>query len=406
MKALAALALQLADGERAVRAALQAQPLLGAVRVLAIGKAAAAMWRGAGKTLAAQLRAALIIAPAPCSVRDQLAAGAAAPSLTWWVGAHPVPDTRSVQAALAAQQFVADCQPGEHLLVLLSGGASALCELPVAGLSLEQLQRIQRQLLASSLPIASINAIRQRLSQIKAGGLARQLRAGVQVRQLLLSDVPGDDLRVIGSAPFIAGASPLPELAALPADLCMLLQPYLDQAPVPSTGANADVISELIASNDSVRSRLAQHIRQQGWPVVQNEAISGELSGVAAAVAECLRHGPPGYYLFGGETHLHLPADAGRGGRNQQLALALALALREQAGLSVMTLASDGVDGNSDAAGAFFHSGWTEAAIAPAEAALSRASSYDYWRSRGGLLVTGATGSNVADLILAWKQDR
>ena len=429
---MAALALQLADGERAVAAALHAQPLTGPVRVLAMGKAAAAMWRGAAKQLiaqqaahpasrsaswpSAQLRAALIIAPAAMTERDRDAAGELQSSLTWLVGAHPLPDERSLQAGIAAQQFVAATAPGEQLLVLLSGGASALCEVPVAGVTLAQMQAIQQQLLASALPIVSINAIRQRLSQIKAGGLARQLQAGVRVRQLLLSDVPGDDLRVIGSAPFIASTAPLPDLTTLPLSLRTLLQPYLAPTSTPTISPNADVTSEVIASNQRVRMGLGryleepylgeQHINNQELPLVLNQSVSGELSAVAALVTEALQRGPAGYYLFGGETHLQLPAEPGRGGRNQQLALTLALRLRDQHDLSVMTLATDGVDGNSDAAGALFHAGLAAAEVASAQAALSQASSYDYWRSRGGLLVTGATGSNVADLILACKQVR
>lgn len=377
------------------------------MRILAIGKAALPMWQGADATLGEQVRAGLLIAPAPTG------SAAPVPTSTWryplqcLTGAHPLPDARSLAAGAAAQQFVAACAPDESLLVLLSGGASALCEVLPEGISLAELQALQQRMLASAWPINSINAVRQRLSRIKAGGLLRCCPAGNPVRQLLLSDVPGDDPAVIGSAPFVPVALPLPAWHTLPAPWPERLQRWL-AAPEPAVNATlANVTSTIIASNTQVRAGLQHWAEARDLAVVSNRAIAGEIGAVASALAAEIAAGPAGLYLYGGETHLHLPAEPGRGGRNQHLALLLQQALTAADianACSVLTLATDGVDGCSDAAGALFQCGARAvAATADVATALGTASSYDYWRQQGGLLVTGATGSNVADLVLCWK---
>lgn len=399
LKALAASALHFADGERAVRAALQAEPVLGPVRLLALGKAAAAMWRGAAAMLGSQLRAALVIAPMPATVADRVATPV---TPQWLQGAHPIPDARSLRAGEAALHFVAATPATDTLLVLLSGGASALCECPVDGIDLPALQTLQQQLLADEVPIAQLNAVRQQLSQIKAGGLAARCALGVQVRQLLISDVPGDDIRVIGSAPFV----PLAVTAERLPTAWLQRWPLLAKPrPAPTLARGVAIRSQIIASNASVRDALVQQARASNVPVRVNRSFAGELGQVAATLTQQLRDGEPGLYLFGGESHLRLPAQAGRGGRNQQLALQLALQQLDT--VTWLTLASDGVDGNSDAAGAIVHGGMrrTAAEWAVASTALQRASSYDYWRRHGGLLLTGATGSNVADFVFAWKDE-
>ncbi|MFN4289671.1 MAG: DUF4147 domain-containing protein [Permianibacter sp.] len=407
LKNLAAQALRLADARLAVEQALQAAPLSGPVRILAIGKAALPMWQGADVLLGSQVRAGLLIAPAPAGSAAPVPTSTCRYPLQCLTGAHPLPDARSLAAGAAAQQFVAACAPDESLLVLLSGGASALCEVLPEGISLAELQALQQRMLASAWPINAINAVRQRLSRIKAGGLLRCCPAGVAVRQLLLSDVPGDDPAVIGSAPFVPVALPLPAWHTLPAPWPERLQRWL-AAPEPAVNTTlANVTSTIIASNAQVRAGLQHWAEARDLAVVSNRAIAGEIGVVASALAAEIASGPAGLYLYGGETHLQLPAQPGRGGRNQHLALLLQQALTAADianACSVLTLATDGVDGCSDAAGALFQCGARAvAATADAAAALGTASSYDYWRQQGGLLVTGATGSNVADLVLCWK---
>ncbi|HEX4910422.1 MAG TPA: DUF4147 domain-containing protein [Permianibacter sp.] len=433
LKTLAAQALRLADATRAVQQALGAAPLAGPVRILAIGKAALPMWQGADAVLGAQVRAGLVIQPdSGAHVRSSLTPSRPYP-FHCLTGAHPLPDARSLAAGAAAQQFVSACAPDETLLVLLSGGASALCEVLPDDLRLEAFQALQQLMLASAWPISAINAVRQRLSRIKAGGLLRCCPPTTLIRQLLLSDVPGDDPAVIGSAPFVPAVLPLPDWRDLPAPWPAFLQRWL-ASPVPAVDTDVTrVTSTIIASNAHVRAGLQQWAAANGHAVIVNRAIAGDCAEVAAALAAEISAGPPGLYLYGGETHLQLPVQPGRGGRNQHLALLLQQALVQNMeaaacrasswqaqACSVLTLATDGVDGNSDAAGAWFRldpdapvqahakaAAVTGASCSSADAAtaLRDASSYDYWRQQGGLLFTGATGSNVADLVLCWKSD-
>ena len=400
LKALAAQALRLADAQMAVQRSLQAAPLAGPVRVLALGKAALAMWQGADAVLGSQVRAGLLIVPeSDCAKLP-----------TVWryplqcrVGAHPLPDTRSLAAGAAAQQFVADCRADESLLVLLSGGASAMCEALPDGVSLAELQALQQALLASAWPISAINAVRQRLSLIKAGGLSRCCPSAVPVRQLLLSDVPGDDPAVIGSAPFVPAALPLPDWRRLPAPWPTWLQQRLLSS-VPTRQTPAPVVSTVIASNQQVRTALAQWAQANGLTVVVNRAIAGDCTVIAAEIAAELQAGPSGVYVYGGESYLQLPPQPGRGGRNQHLALLLQQTVTTAC--TVLTLATDGVDGCTDAAGACGDCDANSATSAgDRDTALRAANSYDYWRQQGGLLFTGATGTNVADLVLCWKPD-
>lgn len=376
------------------------------------------MWRGAARELAAPaaattLRAALVIAPSAAESADAVP-GVITPQ--WCRASHPVPNASSLLAGAAARQFVAATAADETLLVLLSGGASALCESLIDGVSLTDLQALQRSLLAASLSIAEINAIRQGLSHIKAGGLARCCPAGIPVRQLVMSDVPGDALSVIGSAPFVPVCPPTPDWSRLPAEWRQWLQARW--SPVACAAASASlprIETDIIASNAMVRAGLQAYAERQHWPVPVNTTIAGDCVDVASCVAEQLRRGPPGLYLFGGECHLQLPAKPGRGGRNQHLALLLAQALCAQPELSVLCLATDGVDGQSDAAGAMFDVAMFQGEIADGAelnqpdqlrriaAAVASASSYDCWRQLGGLLFTGATAGNVADLVLCWK---
>ena len=418
LKLLAADALRHADGEQAVLRYLAQEPITGSVRVLALGKAAAAMWRGAAASLSSQVRAALVITNVAAGSTD-FVAGAVRPQ--WQMAAHPVPDERSLAAGAAAMAFVQTTPVDETLLVLLSGGASALCEVLAEGVTLPALRALQQTLLAANIPIADLNAIRQSLSSIKAGGLARCCPAGAAIRQLIISDVPDDNVRVVGSAPFITQPVGPLNLTALPEFWQQWCRQHLivsagwvgSERELTGAASNPElalvsnrVQTAVIASNRSVRAALQAHAGQKNWPVIANETYADECTAVVTRIADRVRNGPSGLYLFGGECHLQLPAEPGRGGRNQQLALALSLALQDCPGIDMLSLATDGVDGDSDAAGAVFRSIdglQTERQRSAAQAALATASSYDYWQGRGGLLFTGATGSNVADLLLCWK---
>ncbi|MFC6689082.1 DUF4147 domain-containing protein [Jhaorihella thermophila] len=348
------------DGYAATRAAL-----VGAKRpdmVLAVGKAAAAMTRAALDAFGD--------VPALVVTKDGHAQGL--PGAVRVIEAsHPVPDARSLAAGRALRTAVEAMAPGSRLLLLVSGGASALAEDLVEGATLEDLAALNRKLLAAGLDIAAMNAERRRLSRIKGGGLLSHFR-GATALVLAISDVPGDDLAVIGS-----GIGLVPE------------------------GADFDHAARIVASNAIARAAVARAARARGLEVLANEeALHDELGALAARWGPRLREMERGVIVLGGEPTVVLPERPGRGGRNQALALALAREIAGTEDLVVVVGGTDGTDGPTDAAGGVVDGGsWGPGAAE----ALAAADAGTWLAKRGDLLVTGPTGTNVMDLLVALR---
>jgi len=361
------------------------------VRLLAMGKAAVAMAGVAAQVLSDRLQDGLVITrhgyggPLPHRLR-LLEAG------------HPVPDADSLLAGEAAAAAVSDLPAGWRLLALISGGASALVEVLPEGMTLEELQRLNRWLLGSGLSIHQVNRIRQALSRLKGGRLAARLgRRPAEV--LLISDVPGDDPALIASGPFHAPpTTPLP--AGLPDWLEALLarhaQPFPDVPAIPH---------RIVASNRVAREAAAKACKD--FPVFDHaEPLQGEAEAMARRIVAELAQAPAGLHLWGGETTVTLPPDPGRGGRNQHLALAAALAMAGRRDLWLLAAGTDGSDGNSHAAGALVDGDTVrrgEAEGLSAADCLRRADAGTFLAASGDLVDTGPTGTNVMDLVLALK---
>ncbi len=374
-----------------VRRALGARSDARPVRLLAMGKAAVAMAGGAAEALGDHLRDGLVI--------TRHGHGGSLPSrLRLLEAGHPVPDADSLVAGKAVAGAVSGLPEDWMLLALISGGASALVEMLADGMSLEALQRLNRWLLGSGLPIHQINRIRQTLSPIKGGRLAARLGAR-SAEVLLISDVPGDDPALIASGPFHAPpATPLP--AALPGWVAALLARYAQ--PFPDVPA---IPHRIVASNRVAREAVAKACRE--LPVFEHaEPLQGEAEAVARRIVAHLARAPAGLHLWGGETTVTLPPVPGRGGRNQQLALAAALALAGRRDLWLLAAGTDGSDGNSDAAGALVDGETVrrgEAGGLSALDCLRRADAGTFLAASGDLIDTGPTGTNVMDLVLALK---
>lgn len=356
-----------------------------AAAVLALGKAAPAMMRAALER--APARRALCVTHAenrePAGGADIL------------YGEHPVPGPGSAAAGEALLAAVEGLAPGDRVLALISGGGSALAVAPVEGVSLEDKAEVSRLLLGAGLDIGAMNLVRQNLSRIKGGGLARAA-APARVTSLVLSDVIGDDLAVIASGPTVPPAGSPAEAAALlrTADLweaapASVRAALARPAPPPPPAGQAVIVGSNKVS--------LQAMAAAGGTIV-NDALTGDVAEAARAIAAAAR---PGVWLFGGETTVRLRG-RGKGGRNQELALRVALELeglgRPWAFLSGGT---DGRDGPTDAAGGLVDDG-TLARLAARGidplAALAENDSYTALAASGDLLVTGATGTNVADV--------
>lgn len=387
------VALRAVAGDRAVAAWLAAHPLAGEWAVLAIGKAAGAMLAGARAGLGSRVREVLVIGKAAHGGRPD--AGEC-----WLEGGHPLPDERSLAAGEALLDFLARLPEERPLLVLLSGGASALVEVLPEGVDGAQLAELNRYLLGSGLGIAEINRVRKRLSLLKGGRLRNYLGERPCV-QLLIADVPGDDPAVVGSGPLLddpQAGEPLPEL---PEGFLALLQPPTRQA------SRREVESHIIANNRLALEAAAERGRAMGLAVYLDDNVwQGDVMALAESFCQRVLSGPPGLYLLGGECTVQLPAEPGQGGRNQHLALLAARHLAGHGNIVLLAAATDGSDGpGSDAGGlvdgASIARGEQEGYCV--ELALARANAGAFLEASGDLLSTGPTGTNVMDLLLAWK---
>jgi len=387
-------ALARVEGRAAVAAAL-AEGCPERAAILAVGKAADAMARGAAERLGDGLVQGLIVT----KYGHGSAGHWAGRPVTLLESAHPVPDANSLAAGRAVADFVAALPAGLPLICLISGGASALVELPRDGIDLDLLQRASDWLLGSGLDIHRINRVRQGLSRLKGGGLLA-LAGDRPVLGLYISDVAGDDPAVIGSG--LLGPSPQAALpAGLPDWLAQALQPVAERAD------EGRVERHIVASLDLALDAAEAEGRRRGCAVYRAaEPLADDAALTATRLVSEVMAGPPGLYLWGGETTVTLPAAPGRGGRNQHLALAAARALAGRDDICLLSVGTDGSDGPTEDAGALVDGGTlARAALHGFDAAdcLARADAGSLLEASDDLINTGPTGTNVTDLVIALK---
>lgn len=386
-------ALAAVDGRAAVARRLRDERFTKPVHVIAIGKAAEAMTQGAREVLGERIADAFIVTRNP------------SPSLPWPVhtGGHPLPDERSLQAGRVLIDFIANLPADAAVLVLLSGGASALVEHLPDGITLADLRCVNEWLLASGLDIAAMNRLRRRLSLLKGGRLAALLGPR-EVLGLAISDVPGDDIRWIGSGPL----TPIGPDEDLPAGLPAFIQEILKHAPTPVSALSRSIRVEIVARNDDARSAAAEWAESHGIQAVAEPVlITGDAADAGRRLALALLESPRGeLQVWGGETTVRLPARPGRGGRAQHLALSAALTLAGHDGVYLLAAGSDGSDGPGEDAGALVDGGTVmrgELHAGRAVEVLARADAGAFLEASGDLVQTGPTGTNVMDLILGWR---
>ncbi|MEM8824730.1 MAG: DUF4147 domain-containing protein [Pseudomonadota bacterium] len=379
-----------ADPERAAAAALDGRSRPDAI--WALGKAAVAM-----------ARAALARWPdVPCLIVTNPENVAEVPGARVMLGGHPVPDAGSEAAGAALLAEAEALGAGQVALVLISGGGSALAVAPVAGVRLAEKAAVSELLLGAGWDIAEMNLVRQNLSRLKGGGLARAAAPG-RIEALILSDVVGDDPAAIASGPTVPPLGPPAAAAALLMDrgLWAQLPESCRAALAREPEAVPDAAWTLVGSN-----RLSVEAMGAAAPEgrIEDAPLVGDVADAAERVAAQARAGT-GLTFWGGETTVVL-LGAGRGGRNQELALRVARALvgfdRPWAFLSGGT---DGRDGPTDAAGAVVDGGTLGRIVAAGldvEALLAENDSYPALAAAGDLLITGGTGTNVADLQILW----
>lgn len=329
--------------------------------------------------------------------------------------AHPVPDAAGLAAARRALDSVRGLTADDLVLVLLSGGGSALLALPAEGVSLADKQAVTRALLKSGAAIDEINCVRKHLSAIKGGRLACAA-APARVLTLAISDVPGDDPSVIASGPTVPDATTCADAQAIlerhgiaaPPAVGALLAAGTTETPKPGDGRFARATTRIVATAGDALAAAADAARAAGYtPLVLGDAIEGEareaarvLGGIALS---CARSGiplaPPCVLLSGGETTVSVRGQ-GCGGRNAEFLLALALALGSQAGIHAVACDTDGIDGSENNAGALLAPDTLVRARAAGLDARARLADNDAWGffdALGDLVVTGPTRTNVND---------
>jgi hydroxypyruvate reductase len=344
------------------------------------------------------------------------------PMLVFYEGAHPVPDESSVEATGRVLELVSQAGENDLVLCLLSGGGSALLTRPAEGLTLNNLQQLTRDLLASGANIEQINAVRKHLDLVKGGGLA-QAAMPAAVATLILSDVVGDSLDVIASGPTVADASTYQDawnvleqyhlLGKAPEQIQLRIAAgrsgQLDETPKPGYQLFERVQNVIIGSNRLAANAALSQARLEGFePLLLSTYLQGEASQAGRLLAAVLRQiadtgepvARPACIVIGGETTVTLRGN-GLGGRNQELALG---SVQELAGVEqvlLVTLATDGDDGPTDAAGAVV-TGETLARAAQAgldpQKFLANNDAYHFFNALGDLLKPGPTQTNVNDL--------
>jgi len=365
----------------------------------------------------------IVIAPRAPGARSRSAAPERIGGVTILRGEHPIPGRGSLAATRRLVAALRRRPKGEPVLLLLSGGASALLAMPARGIPEADEVRLQRLLFRSGLPIAALNAVRKHVSAVKGGGLLR-LSAPRMVWTLAMSDVVGDDPSTIGSGPAVADPTTFAQALALllsavarsevPRSVLRHLErgaasPGRGETVKPGDPEVARSRAIVIGSNATALAAAARRARLLGYAVRRlPDPIEGEASTAARSFAEVLPRRPwrPLCVLAGGETVVAASGSRGRGGRNQEFALAAAEHLAGT-GWTLLAAGTDGVDGPTPAAGAILdgsllrRAGRTEVARA-----LAAHDSFGFFARHGGGLVTGPTGTNVMDVVIALHEGR
>ena len=357
-------AIEAVSGYQAVANALQADSAFRPDQVIAVGKAASGMCLGALDNLPAC--DALVVtkydhAEAQLQERE---------GVTVLESAHPIPDQKSLDAGHILLERTFTMEPDSRLLLLVSGGASALAEAMPASMTLVDLQSKTDEMIASGNTIGEINAWRKENSLIKDGKLIEAFK-GAEVRVYAISDVEGDGIDTIGSG--LGDCHRATVLAR----------------------------SKVIASNRIARDQVEKSALEQGLAIKLNEeTLYGDVFELAAVIGDALRNAEPGVYLWGGEPTVILPENPGSGGRNQSLALAVAEHLAGLEHISLLVAGTDGSDGPTTAAGGMIDgSTWSDPGAA--RLALQQADAGNYLQQHDALFVTGPTNTNVMDLAIA-----
>jgi glycerate 2-kinase len=385
------------------------------IRMLAVGKAAPGMAAEIAHRLSEKFSDGLEIAPASASTE-------ALPGVRLMRAAHPLPDASSEAAGRAALEFVGRARAGDLLMFALSGGASAMTAVPANGVLLNDKIEITGGLLRSGATIRELNTVRKHLSAIKGGGLLRAVAPGVRVVSLILSDVPGNDLATIGSGPTAADPTTYSDAIAVlkrrslwgraPESIRSCLEHgaagEIEETLKPDDTILTAATNIIVGDNRTAVDAAMESAGSLDYQVEHWRDLAGEANDLGRALANHLAAIERNRVcvVAGGEPVVTVKG-TGRGGRAQQCALAMALefARIQETDRRILALfaGTDGIDGPTDAAGAIVTPDTVARSIEAgldALKSLALCDSYNFFKAIGDILITGPTGTNVADIFV------
>lgn len=365
-------ALQRVNGADAVAKQLATLTFDNNVSLVSVGKAAAAMARGAIEVLGDKIIDGLVITKTG-HFEDTFHA-----NIHCLEASHPIPDAGSLVAGQTLLDYCQRLPKNRDIVFCISGGASSLVEVLPPGVSLQTLKQLNQQLISNGSSIDVINRARKQHSAIKGGKLAA-IFASQRVEVLVISDVKSDDLSVIGSG----------------------LLFNADQS------RQSNISHRIVANLEMAKSAACQQAKMSGYSCHNHQTfLEAELNVVAKRIITELEQGEPGIHIWGGEPRMKLPDNPGHGGRNQHLALTLAKAIKDNNEILLLVAGTDGTDGPTSDAGALVDGGSIgrgENAGLDATLELQNANSSPFLEASGDLITTGPTQTNVMDLIIGLK---
>ncbi|WP_295116773.1 DUF4147 domain-containing protein [uncultured Chitinophaga sp.] len=371
----------------------------GRLLVVAVGKAAAAMASETEKVLNEHINGGLVVTKykhaLPLKHLQIIEAG------------HPLPDENSVLAATKVKELLDDLQENDLVIVLISGGASALLTDLPDGVTLEILKEIADKLIKSGADIAEINTVRKHLSDLKGGGLAK-MAFPAKLYSLILSDVVGNNPDVIGSGLTVPDTSTMAAaLNIMEKHQLATYQHLIKETPKPGEEIFHNSHYLLAATNEVALDAAKREAEKLGYhTIILTSAASGLVQDLSMElVQQAIQYkGPmPACLLMGGESTVQVTGK-GKGGRNQQFALQAGIALQGHPGITILSGGTDGTDGPTDAAGAMMNTVIMQEAAAlrrDAATCLANNNAYHFFENTSGHIMTGPTQTNVMDVMLA-----
>lgn len=389
--------------DSAVIRALKETTLNGKIKLVAAGKAAWQMAKAASNYLGERLEQGIVITKYG-HVRGEL------PRIRCCEAGHPVPDEGSFDAARKALALTENLTKDDTVLFLLSGGGSALFELPL--IPAEELQDVTRQLLACGADIVEINTLRKRLSAVKGGRFAQHC-APAKVFSIILSDILGDPPDMIASGPTCPDSSTCADAMEIVRRYDLSLREETKQllmVETPKALANAQWM--ITGSVRELCDAAARSCRKLGYePFFLTDRLCCQAREAGSVMASILRtHAGDGKklaFLAGGETVVRLTG-SGKGGRNQELALAAAEGISGLSNAALFSVGSDGTDGPTDAAGGFVDGATRQRLLEEGihiDQVLLNNDAYHALQRTDGLIFTGPTGTNVNDVTVGLVED-